>query len=203
MPLLATLFLFSSGCTTQLCGEYDRESSEYGYCLLQHVETVTNISEIEAYCGNAGSWQQDCRQSWAKHNAEKYPLTDLINICGIDTDCAFEILDTKPDADVAVQIDRCRQYVYKYLPECVSHAMWRWYYTDPTAEEVARVAKIHSQASYQIGHTIAARVVCGGVGTCKGDQRVQRHCEQSIPEFQANKSRCPHQRHLFEKKSAP
>ena len=200
------IFLFFLACdldsSSSTCSAYSQNSSDYGYCLYKHAERIESITEIEEYCSHAGKWQQDCRQSWVQSKIDRYSLEELIGICQQNTDCAFEVLDERPSEDLLIQIERCEAYAYRYFPECVSHATWRWYYTDPSIKEMQRVSKANLRsASFHVAEMIAARVQCSNVGSCEDAGRYAQQCKQNTGKFK-EKSQCPNQRHLFEKKAA-
>ena len=202
--MLSILFTFEIflGCHTELpnvveqplslCIDYAKDAELYGYCIYKNVDSFSERASVTEQCPHAGTWQDDCRQSWVMSHKDKYDLNELMNVCGQNADCAFHILDSKPHPDLLQQVDLCIQYADRYRHDCVMHAIQRWYFEWPDAEEIARVAKERSPFPEQIGTFIGARVACDGVGTCDGTPENKWMCEKYVVEYQ-DKSKCPNQ----------
>lgn len=190
------------GCTTELpdvvenplhtCIDYVKDAELYGYCIYKNADALSDVASVHEHCPNAGTWQDDCRQSWVMSHKDTYTLDELINICGQNADCAFHILDNKPHPDLLQQVDLCIQYADRYRHDCVMHAIQRWYFESPDAEEIARVVKERSPFPEQIGTFVGARVACDGVGICDGTPENKWMCEKYVVEYQ-DKSKCPNQ----------
>ena len=190
------------GCTTEppnvvetplpACLDYAKDAELYGYCVYKNADALSDIASVNEHCPNASTWQDDCRQSWVMSHKDSYTLDDLMNICGNNADCAFQLLDSKPHQDVLEQVELCIRHADRYKHDCVMHAIQRWYFEWPDAEEVLRVAKRRNPFPEQIGTYIGARVACDGVGTCDGETENKRMCEKYVVEYQ-DKSKCPNQ----------
>ena len=209
MTLLVFTVIGLLGCTFETpdvvdnplpaCFDYIKDVELYGYCIYKNVDTLSDIASVTEHCANAGTWQDDCRQSWVMSHKDAYDLDELMNVCAQNADCAFHILDNQPHPDLLKQVDLCIQYADRYRHDCVMHAIQRWYFEWPDAEEIARVAKERSPFPEQIGTYIGARVACDGVGTCDGTPENKGMCEKYVVEYQ-DKSKCPNQHRLRSRK---
>ena len=174
------------------CIEHAKDAEVYGYCVYKNAKTLPDIKNVNEYCSQAGKWQDDCRQTWVIEYRNAYSLETLMEICAQNADCAFQLLDTKPHPDLLEQVPLCIRYADRYRHDCVMHAIQRWYFEWPDAEEIARVANEKNPFPEQIGTFIGARVACDGVGTCVGTPENKSLCEKYVVEYQ-DKSKCPNQ----------
>ena len=149
-------------------------------------------AEVYGYCPHAGTWRDDCVQTWVIEHINEHPLETLMDVCEQNADCAFHLLDTKPHPDLLKQVKLCIRYADRYRHDCVMHAIQRWYFEWPDADEMARVANEKSPFPEQIGTFIGARVACDNVGTCTGTPENKSLCEKYVVEYQ-DKSKCPNQ----------
>ena len=194
--------LFLLSCSTEeptvvdnpipTCIEHAKDVEIYSYCVYKNAGNIENIKSIEEYCSHAGTWQEDCRQTWVFEHLNDHSLETLMEICAQNADCAFHLLDNKPHTDLLKQVKLCIRYAERYRHDCVMHAIQRWYFEWPDAEEIARVANEKSPFPEQIGTFIGARVACDGVGTCTGTPENKSLCEKYVIEYQ-DKSKCPNQ----------
>jgi hypothetical protein len=174
------------------CEEYVQDENIYGYCVYQKIDTLLDINSVNLYCTQTGTWQDNCHQAWVMSQVDNRTLEDLLPICGDDSDCSLELLDSKHHDDVLEQINLCLQYTNHYARDCVMHAIQYWYFTWPTADEMSIVAKQSSQYPEQVGMYLGARVGCDGIGNCLGDPEIQTMCERYVDIFQ-DESKCPNQ----------
>ena len=175
-----------------VCLDYVTDAETYGYCVYKNAATLPDIGSVNTYCPQAGSWQDDCKQTWVMEHKDAHPLETLMEVCAQNADCAFELLDSKPHDDVLVQVELCIRHADRYRHDCVMHAIQRWYFTWPDAEEVSRVAQERNPFPEQVGTYIGARVACDGVGTCDGETENKRMCEKYVVEYE-DKRKCPNQ----------
>lgn len=203
--VICLLSCFNTGCkqSTQpqvetivdplpACIDYTKDPKGYAYCVYQQATSLTDIASVEKYCNQAKEWIEPCRQAWAVSKVDSVALEDLMHICDQNNDCALEVLDSKPHEDVLQQIKLCAQYAGRYSADCAMHASQRWYFDWPEADEIARVAKKKSPFPDHVGWYVAARVGCDNVGSCQGEQRIQKICEKNLEIF-TNKRNCPNQ----------
>ena len=203
MYIQAILYLIFTSCTQPsntttilnplpACNEYIQDETVYGYCVYQKIDTLSDINSVNVYCDQTGTWQNDCRQAWVMSQTDNKTLAELLPVCGTNSDCALELLDSKHHDDVLEQMNLCLQYTNQYARDCVMHSIQYWYFTWPTADEMSIVAKQPSQYPEQIGMYLGARVGCDGVGRCDGESEVQAMCERYVEIFQ-DESQCPNQ----------
>ena len=178
------------------CAPYENDAKTYGYCLYKFAGGFPSIQEVDRLCPLAGEWEKDCRHAWVSgrmNSSSEYPTDVLLDVCQKNPDCTFELLDFRPDPDVVKQINYCVAHVGPYTRDCIGHAMQRWWYTKPNAEEVARVAKISTPFPDRVAFYIAASVACSNIGTCEGDVRMTKVCEKTAQHYKQYPKRCPAQ----------
>ena len=203
MYIQAMLYLVFTSCTQTsktatilnplpACEEYIQDENVYGYCVYQKIDTLLDINSVNRYCIQTGNRQDNCRQAWVMSQADNRPLEELLPICGNNSDCALELLDSKHHDDVLGQVNLCLQYTNQYAHDCVMHAIQYWYFTWPTKDEMSIVAKKPSPYPEQVGMYLGARVGCDGVGNCEGNSEIQAMCERYVEIFQ-DETQCPNQ----------
>lgn len=178
------------------CTIYQDDADVYGYCLYKFAGGFPNIEEVDRLCPMAGKWEKECRHAWVSGRMQPNSGLDtetLLGICDGNPDCTFELIDFRPDPDVIKQMTYCIDYVGPYTRDCLGHAMQRWWYTAPDAEEVARVATFSTPYPDRLAFYIAASVACSNIGTCDGDERMKRICETNAANYRKSPTRCPAQ----------
>ena len=178
------------------CEAYKDDADVYGYCLYKFAGGFPSISEVDRLCPMAGKWEKECRHAWVSGRMQPnsgFDMDTLLAVCDGNPDCTFELIDFRPDSDVVTQIQYCIDYVGPYTRDCIGHAMQRWWYTAPSAEEVSRVASLSTPYPDRLAFYIAASVGCSNIGTCEGDARVQKICEKNVENYQKFPNRCPAQ----------
>lgn len=166
----------------------------YGYCLYKIAGGLPDVPSVERVCGLAEEWEDECRHAWVagKMNEDSpYDMQTLLDLCGTNADCAFELLDFRPAERIDDQLERCRLHAGKHAADCTGHAMQRWWHQGVDADEVARVAALPTAFPRKIGFWIAASVQCGGVGTCEGNEAVKAACEGQVESFTRKPNQCP------------
>jgi len=118
-------------------------------------------------------------------------MEDLLEVCDSNADCSFELLDFRPSNEVTVQMDRCNKHAGKHAGDCTRHAMQRWFYTKPTAQDLARVAQFETDHFDKVGYWLAAVVACQGVGECPDDDRAGKFCVSTAATFERVPTGCP------------
>jgi len=178
------------------CELYKEDPDVYGYCIYKFAGGFPNVDEVERLCPMAGEWEKECRHAWVsgRMNATSGMDMDfLLNICDGNPDCTFELIDFRPNPDVLVQMDYCIKHVGPYTRDCLGHAMQRWWYTAPDADEVKRVASAKSPYPDRIAFYVAASVACSGIGTCDGDPTMKNICLKNVENYKKFPNRCPAQ----------
>lgn len=166
----------------------------FGYCLYKVAGGLPDIASVNRVCALADDWADECRHAWVagKMNADSaYSMEALLELCGDNADCAFELLDFRPAELVDDQLERCRLYAGKHAADCTGHAMQRWKLAGVDAEEVARVVALPTAFPRKVGFWAAVSVQCDGVGTCEGNGAVQAACEGQVEAFTRKPQTCP------------
>lgn len=178
------------------CEPYKDDEDVYGYCIYKFAGGFPNVDEVERLCPMAGTWEKECRHAWVsgRMNANSGMDMDfLLEICDGNPDCTFELIDFRPNPDVLIQMDYCIKHVGPYIRDCLGHAMQRWWYTKPDADEVARVAAVKSPYPDRIAFYVAASVACSDIGSCDGDSTMNSICLKNVANYKKFPNRCPAQ----------
>ena len=156
------------------CDAY-KNDDVYGYCIYKFAGGFPNIAEVERLCPMAGQEKECVRMGLGRMNASSgVDMDTLLEVCWqswlhIWTH-RFSSQSRRRDSN-----NYCINHVGPYIRDCLGHAMQRWWYTAPDAEEVARVANVKSYKS--IAFYVAASVACSGIGTCDGDPKWKHLCK--------------------------
>jgi hypothetical protein len=180
----------------QPCAKYANMEEAYGYCLYKFSGGFRSREDVERFCSQGGEWELECRHAWVSGRMQPnsgLSTTELLEACGENPDCTFELLDFRPNDDILVQIDLCSRFVKRHIRDCVGHAMQRWWYTKPDAEEVARVMGKTAPVPDRVSFYTAASVECKGVGSCDGEKYLERLCLKNVRHFEQNPDACPPQ----------
>ena len=178
------------------CEPYKEDEDVYGYCIYKFAGGFPNVDEVERLCPMAGTWEKECRHAWVSgrmNSNSGIEMDFLLEICDGNPDCTFELIDFRPNPDVLVQMEYCIKHVGPYIRDCLGHAMQRWWYTAPDAEEVARVAAVKSPYPDRIAFYVAASVACSNVGSCDGDPTMNSICLKNVANYKKFPNRCPAQ----------
>ncbi|MEC8381579.1 MAG: hypothetical protein VXZ96_14710 [Myxococcota bacterium] len=178
------------------CAQYQSSAETNGSCVYKFAGGFPSIDEVNRLCPMAGEWERECRHAWVsgRMNASSGVDTQtLLEVCGENIDCTFELLDFRPSTDVLEQIALCTKYTGDYGRDCTGHAMQRWWHSKPDADDTKRVAQTPTAFPDRVGYYIAVNVACGKTGSCEGDPRMQTVCEKAADNFQRNPDRCPPQ----------
>ena len=176
------------------CAKYKDLGESYGYCVYKHSGGFRNVKEIDLFCTSAGTWEQECRHAWVSGRMQPssgFTIEELLQACGDNPDCTFELIDFRPDPDILVQIDRCTKYVKKHIRDCVGHSMQRWYMSDLTADDITHIMSQASSVPDKVAYYVAASVQCDGIGSCSGEPYVERLCRKNVKQFKTKPNQCP------------
>ena len=176
------------------CAKYKDMGEPYGYCVYKHSGGFRNTKEIDLFCSGAGSWEPECRHAWVSGRMQPssgFSIEDLLQACGDNPDCTFELIDFRPDPDIVVQIERCTKHVKKHIRDCVGHSMQRWYMSDLTEEDVKHIMSQASSVPDKVAYYVAASVQCDGLGSCSGEPYLERLCRKNVKQFKTKPNQCP------------
>lgn len=176
------------------CVSYMSMPNIYGYCLVQVAGRGQGMETATDVCGDAGDWETECRMAWVASRSEphtRWSMEDLLASCPQHVgDCHFEVIDTRWNKDVFVQMDLCFKHARSFTGDCIAHALDRWIREKPSRDEVVRVANTNI-APDRIGHYIAAAYVCHGtIDGCLGGPLVMDSCEFSLKDFKLDSGIC-------------
>lgn len=181
--------------TRASCAQYDDLPDVLGVCLAQRIVSLTTVADVNALCPQAGAWEANCRQAWVDEQQRlrrDLRPDELLDACGPNDDCAFQILDTWPATDVLDQIARCETHARTYESDCVGHALHRWIMGRPTPEDGARVLAATSRRAQQVGTFFGMSAACGGTLACpEGAELAARDCRAAEESYRKNPGRCP------------
>jgi len=180
-----------------LCAPYREIPNAWGYCVYKHAGGFPTAEDVEAMCPSAGDWEASCRHAWVAGRMARGSGVDtdvLLSVCAGNDDCAFELIDFRPEAEVTDQIDRCREHAGRHAEDCVGHALQQWWFAKPDADEVARIAALDSGFPRKIGYQVAVSTFCSGVGSCDGHPDNQAMCETQLDILRRRPDSCPSQK---------
>jgi hypothetical protein len=181
--------------TRASCAQYDDLPEVLGVCLAQRIVSLSTVADVNALCPQAGEWESTCRQAWVDEQQrlrKSFAPDELLAACGPNDDCAFQILDTWPAADVLDQIARCEAHARTYESDCVGHALHRWTMGRPTPEEGLRVRAARAQHAQQLAAFFGMSEACGGTLTCpEGTDLAARDCRLAAESYRKYPGRCP------------
>ena len=155
---------------------------------------MNTISDLKSLCSLAGEWEGDCIYNWVTTKIAPdsgFGTIELVELCGDIPDCAFRVIDYRPEKDVIKQLKTCKKYVPKLFEDCSMHAMVNWWASEPSAQEVKRLLAEETDLGFSYAYYIAVRVYCDGVGECSGSRAQYQHCVNKVQGFKQGKQRCP------------
>ena len=169
-------------------------SDTYSYCLYKFSATLPDPATVKAVCAQAGAWELRCRQGWATgHMAVNSGVSTeaLLDVCGAHPDCTLEVIEGRPDPDIATQLARCEQWTGRFAADCDGHALQRWWMARPDAAGVTALLGIAMNHADNLGYWAAAAVFCSKVGDCgDGASANGAACQRALTEFTAAPAKC-------------
>ncbi len=149
---------------------------------------------MKRQCSQAGDWEGECRHAWVagRMKEEGASLEYLLDICGDNADCSFEVLDFRPDPDLVVQLSLCRKYTGPHHADCAGHAAQRWWRTSPDEEELLRVGALATDYPDKVGWWVGVSVICENRGNCEsGHPQSRKFCESAVKTMTKDPLQCP------------
>ena len=177
-----------------LCDKYRGVENAYGYCVYRYVGGLRTRAEMEAACSLAEAWEPECRHAWVAGRMQLgtgFTTEDLLEACGPNPDCTFELIDFRPAEDPIEQMKLCAAHAGTYARDCAGHAMQRWWLTDPSAEAWGYVAQYTTPFADRVGYWLGVEVGCFDKGSCAGVGFVQQQCELTSAQFREKPTSCP------------
>lgn len=191
---LALVLLGCDGLTQQgRCDEYASQPTAYGVCARAWAVDAKDAEELERICASIDpEYQAGCRLGWVEHRIRgaTYSRDTLLAACGPENDCQLRVVDTRPDPDLLVQLDLCRQ-TGTFAGDCRGHAYQRWAVQVPSTDEIARVLAASSPNDTHMGHTLGFLAACHGGAPCpETDGYRGSECRRAVQTFTANPTAC-------------
>jgi len=177
----------------QACSTYVASGDVFGWCVRGAVAAVPEAGDAVRACAAAGRWEQRCRSAWVEPRLTDASIATnvLIGVCGDAADCAFRVLDARPEGAVAAQVGRCRALAARYEVDCVRHAMQRWVASGPDASALQAACAIDFPDIDDAGRWLAWPVACAEVGSCCTEPApVAGACRRAVAELRADPARC-------------
>ena len=144
----------------------------------------------------AGEWERECRHAGLRRmNASSGGYPTLLEVCGENIDCTFELLEPRPSTDVLEQIALCK-YTGDYGRDCTGHAMQRWHSKPGRRHQSAQTP---TDGQIGSGTTHAVNVACGKTGSVKETSyanrmregyHLQRNPDAVLPKKKTIASQC-------------
>lgn len=177
----------------EACAPYADDAELLPHCLVRQAPGLPDAQAVDTVCSLAGALEDECRQLWTQRqlgSRDRYQRSELIDACGTNPDCAFEVIDLWPAETVDQQIRDCHR-AGPYAHSCVRHALNRWRATDPDAAEADRLGQQDLFMRGLVAEYLAVRVQCDRVGQCPKDGLIAQDCQDWVGRFQANDGLCP------------
>lgn len=176
------------------CAPYARLQNALEFCVYKQASNLPSPEDVDRVCPLAGALEAECRRAWVLSRASPalgFSTEALLTACGEDPDCAFELLDTRPEADVLRQLERCASSAGRFASDCAVHALERWVTYNPGESEVARVAARQTAFPEKVGYALGMARGCLGRGACEGEAVVANACADTVRKLQAGELQCP------------
>jgi hypothetical protein len=121
--------------------------------------------EMEESCNQARSWEGDCKAAWLEAQMSTDWGMDqdhhrLLEICGEHEICALEVLKTRTDPVIGVQLELCHDRASAHASACVEHSLQRWWRGSSDPDKRGTLIDIESPATDEVGWWIAALGIC-------------------------------------------
>ncbi len=179
----------------EVCAAHASDDRLLGYCLAANAVKLQHLP-VATVCGQVTNHARECRHNWATARARwspNTPLAELLEVCRGDSDCAFDVLDTRNPRELVVTVGHCREFVPDHARDCVGHAVARWADLVTTSEEVAQIASADLGDPEMVGFHLATAVVCreiaGAVCPDSGDKA--QACAAREKQLRGQPSLCP------------
>ena len=151
--------------TADPCAAYlDIGTGPHAVCTRRHARTLATPAEVHAACARlVPDDEHACRADWAiAHVAGPTPTATLLEACDDAPDCAFYVVDHRPEPDVFLQAARCAAHAGRYQRDCLGHAWERWARARPDPVALRDAASRSADGGRSAG--LALGVVLGESG---------------------------------------
>ncbi len=176
------------------CARFAGQASLETYCAYLAALEIGDPVEALAACSRSGEWELSCRGEWvalwSRHD-RGIDTGSLLEVCGDNHDCAFDLIESRPSGDTVLDIGRCEKNAGPYAQDCVKHMLNLWLAAEPEGAEIARLAAIQTPHAREVGQAVAYCLSCRGVGACEGSPEVTAQCERAVEDFKRQPERCP------------
>jgi len=165
--------------------------------MMDQVAHLSSSEDAAAHCALAGDGEGLCRHRWVsiqRANLTTHSTELLLEFCGSDTECAFELLEFRADSDMETQIALCQAHTGPYLEDCVGHAVQAWWLQGLDEETFKAGAVLDLPFPEKMGYFLAASVVCSepSVGSCDwAHENVEPHCRHHSEAMTRKPETCP------------
>lgn len=176
-----------------VCAPYAASADTLGYCIVKQAGNLPSPMDVARICPLAGALEGECRRSWMMSRADPgygFGTDTLLELCA-DEECRFELLDTRPEPDVARQLQRCRASAGRYASDCAVHSLERWVQARPSPAELARVADLDTGFPDRVGYALGIAQACLGGPACAGSGAVRTSCETTAAQVRRGELPCP------------
>lgn len=179
----------------EVCTGHASDDRLLGYCLAANAVKLQHLP-VETVCGQVAPHARECRHNWATARARwssNTPLETLLEVCRGDSDCAFDVLDTRNPRDLIATVGHCQEFVPDHVKDCVGHAVARWADLVSTADELVEVAAASLGFDEMVGFHLATAVVCRDIAgaACPVEGTLARACLARVRQLQGQPSLCP------------
>jgi hypothetical protein len=179
----------------EICLPHAGDDRLLGYCLAANAVNLRHL-EVQIVCGQVTPHARECRHNWATARARwshQTPLLHLLETCQGDSDCAFDVLDTRNPRDLVSTVGHCRTYVPDHIRDCVGHAVARWADQVASSEEITQITNADLGFDEMVGFHVATAVVCREIhgAICPSDGSLARSCRARAKQLRDQPGMCP------------
>ena len=153
-------------------------AAPYGLCVRRHARGQSDPRRAATLCATLVPDESDaCRMDWVLGALGGTATTQtLLEVCATAEDCAFYIVDNRPERDVFVQAAQCAAHAGRYQRDCLGHAWERWAEGRPTADELERVASRTADGGVDAGRHLGIALAAHGAACPDAPEGVARGC---------------------------
>lgn len=186
MILALLLLACAPAASTHPCAAYEAEPDVFKTCIGRLVRGEPKIAIAAKWCDQLPSPDNvSCRATWisvAATQPDRFEGTraDLLAFCAGATDCAFFVLDQRPEGTVVDQSEACVTWTGKMANDCIGHASQRYFQGHP--DDASLKATAESKFGSQMLPAIVKAISCQRRTECPDLGALTAECTRTLPD---------------------
>lgn len=167
------------------CDRYAPSPDVFAVCISRRVRSEPTTAAAARWCDQlTGDAATVCRSSWmaaAATQETRFQGTreELLTFCAGAPDCAFFVLDQRPEGTFPEQAEACAKWTGKMAPDCIGHASQRFFDAKPDDAALKSVAE--SSYGERAIPSIAHYLACAHRTTCPDLGAWTEACQAALP----------------------